>query len=317
MPDLSLDLRYLRCVLLAAEHGSFRRAAAALDLPQSTVSRRILLLEHRIGFPLFVRDRRGVTLTVAGADFLKQAVVAARQLDRAARFALEIHRGHRGELNVGILASLAGGFLHELLRRFREIHRNVRVALSEGSPQEILHAVAMGELDVSFVSGRPQIPGHESRVLWHESVYAVLPATHELADRKLLEWDDLRGEAFIVSRGGPGAEIQDYLIRRLSRPGFRPRIGVHDVSRGSLLNLVAISYGITLTSTSTLGKDIDGLAFRPIAGERGVLPLSAVWQGTNNNPALRHVLELAEKLSQDYSLEAARLFTGSRDGKTE
>ncbi len=113
MPDLSLDLRYLKCVLLAAEHDSFRRAAAALDLPQSTVSRRILLLEHRIGFSLFVRDRRGVTLTVAGADFLKQAVVAAWQLDRAARFALEIHRGHRGELNVGILASLAGGFLHD------------------------------------------------------------------------------------------------------------------------------------------------------------------------------------------------------------
>ncbi|MCW4460889.1 LysR family transcriptional regulator [Sphingomonas sp. BT-65] len=38
---MTLDLRNLRCALAAAETGSFRQAAAALDLPQSSVSRRV------------------------------------------------------------------------------------------------------------------------------------------------------------------------------------------------------------------------------------------------------------------------------------
>jgi DNA-binding transcriptional LysR family regulator len=159
----------------------------------------------------------------------------------------------------------------------------------------MLHAVAMGQLDLSFILGAPHIPKHESRILWHESVYAVLPQEHELAPRESLTSDDLREESFIVSRGGLGAEVQDYLTRNLSSSGRGPRVEVHDVSRGNLLNLVAMGYGITLT-TSTSGSDLNGLAFRPIVGERDVLLLSAVWLAANDNPALRHLLRLAEEL---------------------
>jgi len=50
VPDLAFDLRYLKYAMLAAEHGSFRRAAEALNLSQSTISRRIQLLERRKEF---------------------------------------------------------------------------------------------------------------------------------------------------------------------------------------------------------------------------------------------------------------------------
>src|SRR3546814_4274967 len=64
MPDLSLDLRHLRYALAAAQHQSFRRAAATLDVSQSTLTRRVQLLEHRIGFRIFDRgpDRKSTRL---------------------------------------------------------------------------------------------------------------------------------------------------------------------------------------------------------------------------------------------------------------
>jgi hypothetical protein len=63
VPDIALDLRYLQYALVAAELGSFRRAAAAFDVRKSTSSRRVQLLEHRFGFVLFERDRGGVRLS--------------------------------------------------------------------------------------------------------------------------------------------------------------------------------------------------------------------------------------------------------------
>jgi len=294
MTDLALDLRYLRCALFVAEQGSFRRAANVLDLPQSTVSRRVKLLEHRLGFPLFIRNKRGVSLTVIGADFLKDAIEGARQLDRAAQLATKVYRGTRGDVRVGILASLSGGFLPDLLRRFRERHHEIRVELWEGTSQEALHAVATGQLDITFVTGQPHVPGCEARMLWRESIYAALPQTHRLAQSGSVTWDDLAEETFLISRSGPGSEIQDYVISKLSRPGFRPRSEMHDISPTSLVDLVSMAYGVTLLSACAPRGDVQGVVIVPVFGETEVIPSSAVWSKANDNPAVRHLLALAD-----------------------
>uniref|UniRef100_UPI003D1AC50D LysR family transcriptional regulator n=1 Tax=Roseixanthobacter psychrophilus TaxID=3119917 RepID=UPI003D1AC50D len=72
------------------------------------MSRRISLLEHRLGFPLFERGRTGATLTTAGATFLESAAMAAHELDFAARYAVTLHRGHRGEVRIGVSSARTG-----------------------------------------------------------------------------------------------------------------------------------------------------------------------------------------------------------------
>lgn len=75
MPDLAFDLRYLHYAILVAQHGSFRAAAESLDHSQSTVSRRVSLLERRLGVPLSERARKGAKLTPAGQRFIQEATV--------------------------------------------------------------------------------------------------------------------------------------------------------------------------------------------------------------------------------------------------
>jgi DNA-binding transcriptional LysR family regulator len=70
---MPFDVRQLRYAIAAADHGSFYRAARALDIEQSTLSRAILKLERSIGMPIFERSRAGVTLTLAGGAFIRGA----------------------------------------------------------------------------------------------------------------------------------------------------------------------------------------------------------------------------------------------------
>ncbi len=304
MPDLALDLRYLRFAIAAAEHGSLRQTALALNVSQSTVSRRIQLLEHRLGFALFRRDRKGTHLTPAGENFLKEATPGMNQLRRAVQLASARHRGEYGELNIGILASLASGFLQLALKEFHERSPRVKVTLHEGTAQENLHRLALGRLDVVFMTGEPEIAGHVAERLWTEHVFVVLPSSHKLAEIEKLSWQQIRDETFIVSSGGPGPEIQDYLVKRLAGLGFRPTIDVHDVSRESLMHLVAIGYGLTLTSSSTVGAPTQGVVFRALVGEEEELPSSAVWSPNNANPSLKHLLALAKRLAGDVAKRA-------------
>ena len=68
-----IRLRQLRCFLAATDHGSFRKAATALTINESSVSRQIRNLEDELGASLFLRHSAGVRLTVAGQEFLRSA----------------------------------------------------------------------------------------------------------------------------------------------------------------------------------------------------------------------------------------------------
>ncbi|QNA86683.1 LysR family transcriptional regulator [Sphingomonas sp. So64.6b] len=306
MPDLALDLRYLRYALAAAEHGSFRRAATALGLPQSTVSRRIQLLEASLGASLFERKRTGVRPTPAGDRFLKEAIISASRLHRAAQELILARRGNQGELRIGLVASFARGFLSDLIGAYRAAFPRIRIELFEETPQANLAGVMNGRLDVAFLAGKPIISECSSLHLWDERIYLALPETHRLASATEISWQDVRDEPFIVGVGGPGPEIEDYLVKRLSSPGFRPVIDAHRVGRENLINMVAKGFGLTLTTDSTLGTAFAGVVFRPMAGNSDIVPSSAIWSTGNPNPALKHLLHLGRQMDRRTTHAASR-----------
>ena len=71
---MTIELRHLRYVVAAAECGSFRRAAKALGIQESAISRRIRDIEDEVGAAFFIRCSTGVILTHAGKKFVEHAV---------------------------------------------------------------------------------------------------------------------------------------------------------------------------------------------------------------------------------------------------
>lgn len=72
---MTFDLVDLRILRVIAERGTLRQAALATGLAQSSASHRIKKLEATLGTTLFVRHRRGLTLTSAGNVVLRHAVM--------------------------------------------------------------------------------------------------------------------------------------------------------------------------------------------------------------------------------------------------
>jgi DNA-binding transcriptional LysR family regulator len=68
-----IETRHLHDIVTTADMGSFNRAAGAMRIKQSTLSRRIRHLELRLGIVLFERSTCGVNLTQAGMRFLDRA----------------------------------------------------------------------------------------------------------------------------------------------------------------------------------------------------------------------------------------------------
>jgi Bacterial regulatory helix-turn-helix protein, lysR family len=90
-----VEVIHLRYVVAAAEHRSFRRAAAALNIAQPTLSKRIRELEDRLGVLLFERSTGGTHLTANGQDFI---VGAKRVLTDLASMESRAKAGRAGDI---------------------------------------------------------------------------------------------------------------------------------------------------------------------------------------------------------------------------
>lgn len=152
------------------------------------------------------------------------------------------------------------------------------------------------------------VPGCQSLRLWDERLFLVLPDDHVLSSSSHITWEGLRRERFIVTSGGRGPEIEDHLVAGLSKPGFRPDIQAHAVSRETLINMVALGFGVALVTESAIGPRRDGVVFRSIGAPNEPIPASAIWLTSNANPALKSLLKLARS-------SAKRLEDGSNVGQ--
>lgn len=78
-----MNIEHVRAFLEVAETGRFQDAAEKLNVTQSTISARIKTLEERLNGPLFVRDRKGVSLTEMGRHFHRHALTVVLAWERA------------------------------------------------------------------------------------------------------------------------------------------------------------------------------------------------------------------------------------------
>ncbi len=295
MPDLAFDFRLFRYAFASAEHGSFRRAAAALNIQQSTVSRGVRSLEHRVGATLFERDHAGIRPTPAGDRFLEEANMGFNHLKRAMERAEALQRGEHGEITVGVGVPFM--LLGDLFERFGEDHGNVSVEIVESTSSASWTLVKQRKVDVAFVARPCKYAEPRSLHLRDEPMIAVLPRSHHLAGSRKLSLKDLRLERFILGAGGFGPDIEEYLARRMAKWGVEPRLQLHRVGQCDLINMVALGFGVTIVVGPPPRAAADDVALVPLAG-KDVLSLWATWMESNPNPALKGLLDVMRALSQ-------------------
>lgn len=146
-----MDFRNIETFLRAAELGSFTAAAQELNYVQSTVTMQIQQLERELGYPLFDRVGRKISLTPMGESFLGYA----RQLAHTMELALRMDRNPvalSGTLRVGVLESLLFGHMLELLPRLKAQYPNLNLQLKMGQAADLLQQLKQNRLDMVYLS---------------------------------------------------------------------------------------------------------------------------------------------------------------------
>jgi LysR family tcuABC transcriptional regulator len=175
-----MELRQLRYFVRVAELGSMGRAAADLGLVTSALSQQISRLEGELSTRLLQRTATGVVPTEAGLAFLRQARLALRHTDEAARAAQQARLS--GHVSVGLAPTTAAVLALPLLRAVRERYPEVRLHLVESLSGHLAVMLENRQIDLAVLfrtdrGGRWSTQPLLSERLFLLGVPACLPAS--------------------------------------------------------------------------------------------------------------------------------------------
>lgn len=122
-----LDLSDLHCFVQAVEKKGIGAAARGLDLPKSSVSRRILALEATLGVRLLQRTTRKFAVTDVGQEFYAHAVATLVEAQAAEDVVRRRMAEPSGTIRFTCPVALAQLALAELIPRFMALYPRVRI----------------------------------------------------------------------------------------------------------------------------------------------------------------------------------------------
>lgn len=232
-----MELRHIRYFLAIAEHSSFTRAAHLVNVTQSTLSHQIHQLENEIGYRLFDRVGRNVTLTKAGKAFLPGAARALAEINAAIRSVKDAAGELSGEVHLLIGAhAFALSILPSCLEQFRSEQPNVGVIVKEVLSRQFMNAMHSGAYDLGIAEEESYEAPLSFEPLYTEEFGLTVAREHPLARRKRIRMVELHRLPLVL----PSVEIaaRRVLDKCLQSVGAEPNV-VAELSHIDTLREVA------------------------------------------------------------------------------
>lgn len=238
--------RLLKTFLAVARTCNVTRAAAEVNLAQSSVSDQIQSLEAELGASLFTRSRQGLELTPAG-EALKPYAEELLSLSDEARAAVDNAAGQTaGTLSIGALESIASARLPGWLANFGAIHPGIDIRLKIAGSGELLRRLGEGEIDVAFCFDRSGIGEPDERfarrTVSDEPLVLIAPPGDNRTDVDLVALAEKR---FVATEAG--CVYRSMIDRAFAEAGLgKPKLAAEAGSIDAIAGLVAAGAGFGL-----------------------------------------------------------------------
>lgn len=250
-----LNYRHLRYFWAVAHEGSVTAAAEALHVSQPSISAQIKKLERALGYQLFDRSGRAMTLTPEGKVVFDYA-------DEIFRLGAELEETVQGRLGgrplrlvVGLAATIPNLVAFHLLDPAFGLDQSVRIVVRERRTDQLLAELATHEIDL-VLADMPIPPTVSVRAFEHPlgSSPVDIFGPPLLAHRVMAGFpQSLDGEPFLLP--AEGYALRRSLERWFQDHGIQPRI-VAEVEDNDLINVLAEAGAGMFAAPSIIRDDI-------------------------------------------------------------
>ncbi len=186
-----MELLQLKYFCEVARTQQLSKTAQKLHIAQPSLSQTLKRLETELGFPLFDRHGKGISLNSAGAIFLKYVEEIFTALENAKLELEELQ--YQGNKTVSLYVGSASMLLPDLVQRIQEADPDIRLQITQQTPDPEKSASTL-----ALTSVHTHLPDNDERIfLMHEPIKTVLPCSHRLASQSFLSVEEICQESFL------------------------------------------------------------------------------------------------------------------------
>lgn len=263
----SVDIRQISYFIRVADLGSFSKAAVAMNVAQSAISRQIRKLEEELGVPLLYRNGRGVTLTHAGALVLEHGRSAVEALDLVTQEIALLRSAPGGSAVVGLPPTVGRLFSIPFSKRFQGLFPNVKLRIVESFTGNLVEWLFSGRIDVAVLYDDPTVHSAVFEPVVQEDLTCIGPAsTPPPLVNGCVSFADLCALPLILS--GPPHGLRAFMDNAAKKAGLQLKVSLEIDALHSMLEAVRGGMGYTVLPSMAIKRETGASSLHswPIVG---------------------------------------------------
>ncbi len=165
-------LSELHLLTVLAQEMNMRKAAEKLFVSQPALSQRLQYIEKQWGAKLFLRSRKGLTLTPEGELIIQFALDTIEKEEQVREAIQSLDSKVHGTLKIAVASIVGQNWLPKVLKRFVRRFPQAKISLITGWSSEILKSIYEGQVHVGIIRGTPDWKGVKIH-LFDDNLYLV------------------------------------------------------------------------------------------------------------------------------------------------
>lgn len=246
-----MNIDHFRYFIEVVKHHGITKAADALYISQSTISKAIKGLEKHYNVSLIDRKAKKFTLTSAGEIFYNSAVKIVSNYQSEMEVLATLLHSRRGRLTLGI-PPVTVTILYSLLHKYKQMYPEITLKVMEVGANTTFSLAQSGAVDIAIIIEPFENPEFNKIPIMHSEAVCVVSPSHRLANYDTISWQQLKKENFLLL--GHTFKLYDVIMDCCKQNDFVPHVELESSQWDLLVENVINVGGISILPSPIINK---------------------------------------------------------------
>lgn len=235
---MKMDLLLFVYFVALSENLNFSITAEELYLSQSSLSKRIKILEENIGVELFERNTRSINLTEAGETLLPYAKNIASEYGNLQKIMNQLNQDNK-KLTIAVISFMSQYRIIQIVTSFEYENKGVKLEVIEEDSRKEIDLLDKGYVDACIMySNIISKEKYNIYPLIKDRLVLVVNNKHFLSDLTTILLKDIKNEYLLLLSKNNVPFLYEYIISECKKAGFNPLIRNNDVWLPSIESMI-------------------------------------------------------------------------------